>query len=119
MEFLYYGGMWVLGEWSSRKNNIYGELPQKKKGGGALVICRCKGWLDEKEEFFWRGGGGGRGGGVGTPIHALCLHSKPPATVDASIEGLFHHNFIWNKYGRKRQISLSVHNFYTIDDSYM
>ena len=42
MGFLYYGGMWVLGEWSSRKNNIYGELP--KKGGD---------------------GGGGGGGGLG------------------------------------------------------
>ena len=72
-------------------------------GWGVWVICRFKGWLDEKEEFFW-GGGWKRGRGWNPNAHcALCLHSKPPATVDASVEGLFlnvdylenqHHNFI-------------------------
>ena len=54
MGFLYYGGMWVLGEWSSRKNNIYGELPKKGGDGGG-----------------GGGGVGGRGGGVGTPMHTV------------------------------------------------
>ena len=74
----------------------------KKAGMGGLGNLQ-KGWLDEKEEFFW-GGGWKRGRGWNPNAHcALCLHSKPPATVDASVEGLFlnvdylenqHHNFI-------------------------